>query len=73
MALLKWCFKNTGRLPKHGEKRNAEFKTLVIRMLKEFGEDVSSIKRIQSETKDALIEIKNNLQGNNRREGESQE
>ena len=46
---------------------NAEFKTLVIRMLKEFGEDVSSIKRIQSETKDALIEIKKNLQGKNSR------
>ena len=44
---------------------DAEFKTLVIRMLKEFSEDLSSIKNIQSETKDTLIEIKNNLQGNN--------
>ena len=39
----------------------AEFKTLVIRMLKELSEDLSSMKKIQSETKDTLIEIKNNL------------
>ena len=41
---------------------DAEFKTLVIRMLKELSEDLNSIKKIQSETKDTLIEIKNNLQ-----------
>ena len=35
-----------------------------IRMLKEFNEDLSSIKKTQSGTKDILIEIKNNLQGN---------
>ena len=54
---------------------DAEFKTLVIRMLKELSEDLSSIKMtqndqsilIQSETKDTLIEIKNNLKGNNSR------
>ena len=46
---------------------DAEFKTLVIRMLKELSEDLNSIKKIQSETKDALTEIKNNLQGNNSR------
>ena len=40
---------------------DAEFKTLVIRMLKELSEDLSSIKKTQSETKDTLIEIKNNL------------
>ena len=39
---------------------DAEFKTLVIRMPKELSEDLSSIKKIQSETKDTLIEIKNN-------------
>ena len=39
---------------------DAEFKTLFIRMLKSFGEN--SIKKIQSEMKDSLIEIKNNLQ-----------
>ena len=43
---------------------DADFKTLVIRMLKELSVDLSSIKKIQSE-KDTLIEIKNNLQGNN--------
>ena len=41
---------------------DAEFKAWVIRMLKELSEDLSSIKKIQSETKDSLIEIKNNLQ-----------
>ena len=46
---------------------DAEFKTLVIRMLKELSEDLSSIEKIQSEKKDTLIEIKNNLHGNNSR------
>ena len=49
----------------------AEFKTLVIRMLKELREDLNSIKKIQSEMKDILIEIKNNLQGNNSRVDEA--
>ena len=31
---------------------DVEFKTLVIRMLKELSEDLSSIKKIQSEMKD---------------------
>ena len=48
---------------------DAEFKTQVIRMLKELSEDLSSLKKIRSETKDTLIEIKNNLQGNNSRVG----
>ena len=52
------------------EKSNlsdAEFKTLIIRMLKELSEDLNSIKNIQSQTKDTL-------QGNNNRmdEAESQ-
>ena len=46
---------------------DAEFRTLVIRMLKKLSEDLSSMKRIPSETKDTLIKIKNNLQGNNSR------
>ena len=46
---------------------DAEFKTLVIRMLKELSEDLNSIKNIQSEMKDTRIEIKNNLQANNSR------
>ena len=41
---------------------DAELKALVIRMLKELSEDLNSIKDIQSETKDTLIEIKNHLQ-----------
>ena len=36
---------------------DAEFKTLVIRMLKEISEDLNSIKKTQSETKGTLIEI----------------
>ena len=40
---------------------DAEFKTLVVRMLKELS-DLSSIKKTHSETKHTLIEIKNNLQ-----------
>ena len=50
---------------------DAEFKTLVIRMLKELAEDLDSIKKIQSKMKDSLIEIKNNLQGNNSRVDEA--
>ena len=50
---------------------DAEFKTLAIRMLKELNEDLSNIKNIWSEMKDTLIEIKNNLQGNNSRVDES--
>ena len=50
---------------------HAEFKALVIRMLKELSEDLSSIKKMQSETKDTLIEIKNNLQRNNSRVDEA--
>ena len=46
---------------------DAEFKTLVISMLKELSEDFNSIKEIQSENNETLIEIKNNLQGNNSR------
>ena len=51
---------------------DAEFKTLVIMMLKELSEDLNSIKKIQSEMKDTLIEIKNNLQGNNNRVDETE-
>ena len=40
---------------------DADFNTLVIRMLKELSEDLSNIKKIQSEMKDTLTEIKNNL------------
>ena len=39
---------------------NAEFKILIITMLKELSEDLNSIKMIQSEMKDTVIEIKNN-------------
>ena len=51
---------------------DAEFKTLFIRMLKELSEDLRSIKKIHSEMKDTVIEIKNNLQGNNSRVDEAE-
>ena len=38
---------------------DAEFKTLATRMLKELSEDLNSIKKNQSETKDRVTEIKN--------------
>ena len=50
---------------------DVEFKSLVIRMLKELSEDLNSIKMIQSEMKDTLTETKNNLQGNNSRMDEA--
>ena len=51
---------------------DAEFKTLVIRMFKELSEDLKSIEKIQSEMKNTLIEMKNNLQGNNSRVDEAE-
>ena len=51
---------------------DARFKTLVIKMLKKISEEFSSIKMIQSETKDSLIEIKNSLQGNRSRVDETE-
>ena len=42
---------------------DAEFQTLVTVMLKELNEDLNSIKKIQSETKDRLIEIKKQFMG----------
>ena len=38
-------------------------------MFNELSEDLNSIKKIQSELKDILIEIKNNLQWNSRVDG----
>ena len=43
-----------------------------IRVLKKLSEDLSNIKKIQSEPKYILIEIKNNLQGNNSRMNEAE-
>ena len=56
---------------KIGNLSDAEFKTLVIRMLKELSEYLNSTKKIQSKMKDSLIEIKNNLQGNKSRVDEA--
>ena len=42
-------------------RSDAEFKTLVVRMHRELSEDLNSIKKTQSETKDILIEIKKTI------------
>ena len=64
----------TSKLP------DARLKTLVIRMLREHSKsfhsikkDMENIKKIQSEMKDILIKIKNNLQGNNSRVDEAKD
>ena len=44
---------------------DAEFKTLVIRMLQELTGSFNSIKKTQAAMKVALCEIKKNLQGTN--------
>ena len=75
MAQMKVQIKTPEKELKEMEISNlsdAEFKTLVIRMLKELSEDLNSLKKIQSEMKDSLIEIKNNLQGNNSRVDEAE-
>ena len=51
---------------------NAEFKILVIRIFKELSEDLSLIKKDPVRNEDTLIEIKNNLQGNNSRVDEAE-
>ena len=74
MAQMKGQIKTLEKELKEMEISNlsdAEFKTLFIRMLMELSEDLSSIK-IQSEMKATLIEIKNNLQGNNSRVDEAE-
>ena len=50
---------------------DAEFKSLVVRMLEALSEDLNSMTKIQSETKDTLTKIKNNLQGINNRMDEA--
>ena len=49
---------------------DAQFKTLVIRMLKEITGSFNSIKKTQAEMKVALSEIMKNLQGTNSGEDE---
>ena len=50
------------RAKQNGDKQSdAEFKTLVIRMLEKLSEDHNSIKKIQSVIKDMVIEIKKKI------------
>ena len=58
MAQMKEQIKIPGKELNEMEIRNlsdAEFKTLVIKVLKELSEDLNSIKKTQSETKDTLM------------------
>ena len=58
MAQMKEQIKSPEKVLNKMEIRNlldVEFKTPVIRMLRELGEDLNSIKKIQSEMKDILI------------------
>ena len=67
MAQMKEQIKTTGKELNKMEisyLSDAEFKTLIIRMLKKLIKDLNSIENIHSEMKDTLMEIKNNLQGN---------
>ena len=41
-------------------------------MVKELSEDLNRIRKIQSEMKDTATVVKDNLQGNNSREGEAE-
>ena len=50
---------------------DAEFKALFISLLKELSEDLSGIKKTQSETKGTVTGTKNNLQGNNSKRDET--
>ena len=73
MAQMKEQIKTPEKELNKMEIRNlsdADFQTLVIRMLKELSENLN-IKNIQSETKDTLIKIKDNLQGNSSRVDEA--
>ena len=74
MAQMKEQVKTPEKEPNELEISNlsdAEFETLVIKRFKELSEDLNSTKKIQPETKDSLIVIKNNLQRNNSRVDEA--
>ena len=76
MAQMKQQIKTPEKELNEMEIRNlsdAVFKTLFVRMLRELSEDLSSIKKVQSEMRDTLIEIKNNFQGKQHYSEQSQE
>ena len=69
MAQMKEQNKTPGKERNEMEISNlsdAEFKTMVVRMLKENTGYCNSIKKTQAEMKDALSEIKKNLLGINK-------
>ena len=75
MAQMKEQNKTPGKELNQMEISNlsdAEFKTLLIRMLKEIIGHCNSIKKTQAEIKVALSEIKKNPQGTNSEWGEAE-
>ena len=73
MAQMKEHIKTPEKAKQNGDKQSirCRVQNTGYKMLKELSEDLSSIKKTQSETKDTLIEI-NNLQGNNSRVDEAE-
>ena len=69
MAQMKEQIKAPGKIQLSNEEianlSDAQFKTLIIRMLQEFNGYFNSIKKTQAAMKVALCEIKKNLQGTN--------
>ena len=65
MAQMKDLFKAPEKIQRSDKKianlSDAQFKTLVIRMLQEFTVYFNSIKKTQAATKVALCEVKKNL------------
>ena len=62
MAQRKEQIKTPGKELNKMQRSNlsdAQFKALIIRMLKELSEDLNSMKKLQSEIMDTLMEIKN--------------
>ena len=64
MAQMKKQIKTPEKEPNEmeiGNLSDAEFKTLVVRMLRKLNANLRSSKKMQSEVKNTLIKIKNNL------------
>ena len=73
MAQMKEQIKTLEKAKQNGDKQSirCRVQNTGYRMLRVLSEDLSIRKKIQSERKDTLIEIKNNIQGNNSRVDEA--
>ena len=72
-AQMREQIKTRKRAKRNGDKQSirCRVQNTGYKDAQELSEDLNSIKKIQSETKDTLIEIKNNLQRNNYRVNEA--